>query len=212
MSRLTRGARLGMTAAAGLLVLAAASLEARVTKITITKTTSPMFSGQSFGTVGPYEEIKGIAVGEIDPADRRNAVITDILLAPRNANGKVEYKTTFTIVKPVDMSKGQPVMLYNVPNRGNHSLPGAFLFGNDPGDGFIYKLGHTMVWSGWQGDQPIATVNTATQEGIDVPVAPVTGVTWQRFANGCRDCVAIPAPTGTPPRGSASTIAFGLSA
>ena len=199
MSRLTRGARLGMTAAAGLLVLAAASLEARVTKITITKTTSPMFSGQSFGTVGPYEEIKGIAVGEIDPADRRNAVITDILLAPRNANGKVEYKTTFTIVKPVDMSKGQPVMLYNVPNRGNHSLPGAFLFGNDPGDGFIYKLGHTMVWSGWQGDQPIATVNTATQEGIDVPVAPVTGVTWQRFANGCRDCVAIPAPTGTPP-------------
>src|SRR6185369_16579988 len=76
--------------------------------------------------------------------------------------------------------------LYNVPNRGNHSLPNAFLFGNDPGDGFIYKLGHTMVWSGWQGDQPISTVS------------PVTSQTWARFANGCRDCVAIPAPSGTP--------------
>jgi len=192
-------------AVTGALCIIAGGAQARVTKITITKTTSPMFNGQQFGTVGAYEEIKGIAVGEIDPADRRSAVITDIGLAPRNANGKVEYKTTFTIVKPVDMSKGQPVMLYNVPNRGNHSLPNAFLFGGDPGDGFIYKLGHTMVWSGWQGDQPISSVNTATQEGIDVPVAkmpggaPVTSQTWQRFANGCRDCVAIPAPSGTPP-------------
>ena len=180
-------------AVTGALCIIAGGAQARVTKITITKTTSPMFNGQQFGTVGAYEEIKGIAVGEIDPADRRSAVITDIGLAPRNANGKVEYKTTFTIVKPVDMSKGQPVMLYNVPNRGNHSLPNAFLFGGDPGDGFIYKLGHTMVWSGWQGDQPISSVNTATQEGIDVPVAkmpggaPVTSQTWQRFANGCRD-------------------------
>lgn len=198
------------------LMFAVGNLDARVTKITITKTTSPMFNGQSFGSVGQYEEIKGIAVGEIDPADRRNSVITDIPLAPRNANGKVEYRTTFTIVKPVDMSKGQPVMLYNVPNRGNHSLPNAFLFGNDPGDGFIYKLGHTMVWSGWQGDQPISTVDTATQEGIDVPIAklpdgsPLTSITWQRFANGCRDCVAIPQPSGTPPAKATTLSISGL--
>jgi hypothetical protein len=31
-------------------------------------------------------------------------------------------------------------MLYNVPNRGNHSPPGAFLFGTDPGDSS--KLGY----------------------------------------------------------------------
>ena len=179
----------------------AVTADARVTKITNLVTT-PLFNGQTFGTVGTYEQIRGIATGEIDPADRRNAVITDINLAPRNANGKVEYRTTFTIIKPTDMSKGSAVMLYNVPNRGNHSLPGAFLFGNDPGDGFIYKLGQTMVWSGWQGDISIAAA-TGPQEGIDVPVAKnadgssVTSLTWQRFANGCRDCVAIPANTNT---------------
>src|SRR2546427_4931645 len=32
------------------------------------------------------------------------AIITDIALAQRNANGKVEYIATFFIVKPVDMS------------------------------------------------------------------------------------------------------------
>jgi hypothetical protein len=205
MSSLTRAQLFGLGVVAACASIAASDVDARVTKITITKVTSPLFNGQSFGTVGTYEEIKGIAQGEIDPNDRHNTMITDLPLAPKNANGKVEYRTTFTIVKPVDMSKGQPVMLYNVPNRGNHSLPNAFLFGNDPGDGFIYKLGHTMVWSGWQGDQPISTVNTATQEGIDVPVAklpngqPLTSLTYQRFANGCRDCVAIPQPSGTPP-------------
>ena len=88
-------------------------------------------------------------------------------------------------------------MLYNVPIAA--SLASGISFRQRSRRGFIYKLGHTMVWSGWQGDQPIASVNTATQEGIDVPIASVTSVTWQRFANGCRDCVAIPAPTGTPP-------------
>ena len=54
---------------------------ADVRTITITAR-GPALNGQSFGTVGPYEEITGIATGEIDPADPRNAVITDIDLAP----------------------------------------------------------------------------------------------------------------------------------
>ncbi len=179
-------------------------LQARVTQITITQKTSPLFGGQSFGPAGPYEQIRGTANGEINPNDRRNAAITDIQLAPRNARGNVEYKTTFTIVKPIDMTKAPSVMLYNVPNRGNHSLPAAFHFGGDPGDGFIYNLGHTMLWSGWQGDQPIASVSS-TQEGIDVPTAknadgsPVTSPVYVRYANGCRDCISIPTAAGTPP-------------
>jgi hypothetical protein len=183
------------------ITIAGASVDARVTSITISSTT-PLFNGQSFGSFGTYEQIKGVATGEIDPADRRNAGITDIDLAPRNANGKVEYRSGFTIVKPTDMSKAPGVMLYNVPNRGNHSLPNAFHFGGDPGDGFIYRLGHVMLWNGWQGDIPIAAAS-ATQEGLDVPVAKnadgssVTSPTWQRFGNGCRDCVAIPANATT---------------
>ena len=54
-------------------LLAAGSLQARITKITIDSTTS-LFSGRTFGNVGAYEQIKGTASGEIDPADRRNAL------------------------------------------------------------------------------------------------------------------------------------------
>ena len=57
------------------------------------------------------------AFGELDPNDRRNAVIQDIQLAPRNARGMVEYTATFQIVKPVDMSKASHLMWHDVPNR-----------------------------------------------------------------------------------------------
>ena len=55
---------------------------------------------------GPtHERITGKAYGELDPADPKNAVITDIELAPRNARGKVEYVTTFTLVRPTEMMR-----------------------------------------------------------------------------------------------------------
>jgi len=34
-------------------------------------------------------------------------LIQDINLAPRNANGKVTYTATFTLIKPIDLSKGK---------------------------------------------------------------------------------------------------------
>jgi hypothetical protein len=52
---------------------------------------SPAFGGVSFGSVGQYEKLRGIAYGEIDPADPRNAIITDLHLAPVNDRGMVEY-------------------------------------------------------------------------------------------------------------------------
>ena len=45
---------------------------------------SPTFEGRSFGSVGQYEKLRGTAYGELDPTDPRNAVITDIALAPVN--------------------------------------------------------------------------------------------------------------------------------
>ena len=119
--------------AATLLFLAPFFLNARVTKIDITSRSAAAYPG--------FERIKGIATGELDPKDRRNALITDIALAPKNAAGRVEYRTNFTIVKPVDMSKASGVMLFNVVNRGRHGGPGEFHIGGDPGDGFLYKLG-----------------------------------------------------------------------
>jgi len=71
--------------------------DARITSIVITTKTSPAFGGQSFGSVGPYEQLDGIASGEIDPKDPLNAVIQDIDLAPRNSRGKVEYSMDISI-------------------------------------------------------------------------------------------------------------------
>jgi len=71
------------------------SVDARVTRIVVDSTTP--VAGGPFGTVGAYELVRGSAFGELDPNDRRNAVITDITLAPKNANGKVEYRSQFTI-------------------------------------------------------------------------------------------------------------------
>ena len=60
----------------------------------------------------------GRAFGELDPNDPHNAIINDIKLAPKNANGKVEYMATFFLVKPIDMSKSSHLMWQDVPNRG----------------------------------------------------------------------------------------------
>ena len=60
--------------------------QARITKTKITRVESPTFEGRSFGNVGQYEKLVGRVVGELDPADPHNLVITDIKFAPRNAS------------------------------------------------------------------------------------------------------------------------------
>lgn len=128
--------------------------DARITGLTITAVTSPAFGGQSFGTVGQYEQLDGIAFGEVDPEDPLNAVIQDIGLAPRNTRRMVEYSMNFSILKPIDMSRGNRTLLYDVVNRGNKVVTGLNIGGSAtaPGDGFLESQGYTIVWSGWEGD------------------------------------------------------------
>src|SRR3989442_13343375 len=78
---------------------------AHIKKIVIDKKDSPAFEGASFGPPCQYETLVGRAFGELDPNDPQNTIITDIKLAPRNANGRVEYVASFFLVKPIDMSK-----------------------------------------------------------------------------------------------------------
>jgi Alpha/beta hydrolase domain len=153
--------------------------EARVTSITILSTT-PAFGGRVFGTVGAYEQVRGVASGELDPTTRFNNVITDIQHAPLT-NGKVTYKATFTILKPVDMSKASGVLVYGVPNRGGRALGFGNIGGSatNAGDGFDQNPGHTYLASGWQADLPFNNGSTAT-ETVQVPVA--TGVSSPTFA------------------------------
>ena len=108
--------------------------EARTTKIDITSRTIA-FGGHVFAGVGQYEKITGIASGEIDPNDPQNAVITDIRLAPVNANGHVEYQHNFYILKPLDLGKGAHKVMYEPPNRGGKTFQtlNRSSGGNDPG-------------------------------------------------------------------------------
>jgi hypothetical protein len=169
--------------------------EARITSITINCAislapslcpgTQPAFAGRTFGpngSVGAYEQVRGVATGEIDPTTRFNNVITDIQHAPLT-NGKVTYKATFTILKPADMSRASGVLVYGVPNRGGRALGFGNIGGSatNAGDGFDQNPGHTYLASGWQGD--IAFNNgTTAQETVQVPVAAgVTGPTFARF-------------------------------
>ena len=127
--------------------------QAKITQIQITSR-SPVFNGASFGDVGPYEQIDGTAIGEIDPNDPLNAIIQDIALAPRNARGMVEYSTDISILKPVDTRKGNRTLLYETVNRGRKNLP-FFNIGGDlekAGDGFLQREGYAIAWSGWEGD------------------------------------------------------------
>ena len=81
-------------------------------------------------------------------------MITDIELAPRNSRGNVEYSMDFAITKPIDMSRGNKTLLYDVPNRGNIRSPELNVGGNatNLGDGFFEREGYTLVDSGWEGD------------------------------------------------------------
>ncbi len=117
--------------------------------------------GTSFGDAGPYERLTGSAFFELDPDDPANANVVDLPLAPRNANGAVEFRADVDVLKPVDLSRGNGRLLYDVNNRGNKTALRAFNDSppdNDPltsasaGNGFLMRQGYTVVWSAWQGD------------------------------------------------------------
>jgi hypothetical protein len=154
--------------------------DARITRLEILSTQSPTFGGSSFGSVGPYEKIFARAYGEVDPADRRNALITDINLAPKNASGKVEYSVDVHIFKPVDMSKGNGRILYDVVNRGNDLLIGPMngAGGNNPttaadaGTGLMMRLGYTHVVSGWEDEGLVAPGNNRSLAKLPIARNP----------------------------------------
>ncbi|MET0852438.1 MAG: hypothetical protein ABW020_14975, partial [Candidatus Rokuibacteriota bacterium] len=61
----------------------------------------PLAGGRSFGDAGPYEELKGRLHFAIDPAHPVNRRITDVELAPRNREGRVEFAADVSVLLPV---------------------------------------------------------------------------------------------------------------
>ncbi len=189
---------------AALAVLFALHAEARVTRVVVdqARSESPTFGGRSFGADLQYERISGIAYGEIDPNDPRNAIIQDIRLAPKNKRGMVEYASTFTLIKPIDKSKSTKVLVYEVVNRGASIVPRDF------------SSGDVFLVSGWQGDIPFGgkSISGAAGETVRVPIAqnsdgtPITGPILARIFNVASGVNTMPiraaagyATSGPPP-------------
>src|SRR5262249_32068822 len=61
----------------------------------------PLAGGVAFGEIGPYEELKGRLYFSIDPLHSANRRITDVELAPRAADGRVEWSSDVSLLVPV---------------------------------------------------------------------------------------------------------------
>jgi len=147
---------------------------------------SAVLDGKAFGKVGAYERVVGRAYFEVDPKEKANRIIHDLDLAPTNQAGRVEFSADLFMLKPVEMKKSSGMALYEVSNRGNK---GWLRFNRaagsrDPrtaaefGDGFLFELGHTLVWLGWQFD-----LLSDDAVRLEAPIAKgVTGWTRSHFS------------------------------
>jgi hypothetical protein len=166
---------------AALVICAAATARAEVTRVRVTSRADIAFAG--------YEKIVGRVFFAVDPADPRNAIVVDLDKAPRMADGRVEFSSDFTIVRP--KSGGNGVAIVDIVNRGRATVIPNFnrAGGRDPdvGDGFLMKRGFTVVTVGWEFDLPSADLIR-----IDVPVAtdagrPITGMVRASFTPDRKD-------------------------
>ena len=156
----------------------------------------PFLDGAAFGAVGGYAWIEGTAAGEVDPAHPANAGIAGIDLAPRNARGRVSFRTDFVVLLPEDPARGSGGLLYEVNNRGRKMIFAnlcAGAAGNVPtvradvGNAFPLLRGFSLAWSGWDAGAPRVQGGL----GMDAPVAmdggaPITRRVREEFVSATR--------------------------
>ena len=166
-----------------------------ITAIEITSR-APFVAGATFGTTGAYERLDGVAIGELDPGDPANRGIVNIDKAPRNAHGRVEYRSDICILRPADPERGNGRILYEVNNRGRIMLLANLCAGRpgnqpasaaDLGNALPLRLGFTLVWSGWDPGAPRANGGL----GLDAPEAtdngtPIVRRIREEFISGTR--------------------------
>ena len=129
-------------AATVIALLLAADALAQITRIDLQVVESPALDGQRFGPVGQYERLRGIAHGEVDPDDPRHREIVNLEHAPRNGSGRVEYRTTVEIYRPIDMTRWNRAIYHTVANRGGAGAAAPALL----------ERGFALARVGWQGD------------------------------------------------------------
>jgi hypothetical protein len=163
--------------AAVLAMLLAIPAEAHVVRLRVDRR-EPILNGKIFGLAGAYEKLVGKVEFALDPAAPANARIIDLSLAPRNSRGEVEFAADFYLIKPIDPSRGNGRLLYEVGNRGGKSLLQTYQKARgsaDPktaeeiGDGALMNQGYSLMWMGWQWDVPEGRMR------MDMPIATERG-------------------------------------
>lgn len=107
--------------------------------------------------VDNYERITGKVYFAVDPKLAANRIIADIDLAPRNAQGLVEFSADLEVLRP--KGKGNGTALVEISNRGGKGLVNMFDMpstraATDFGDPLLFDQGFTLVWIGWEFDVP----------------------------------------------------------
>lgn len=153
--------------------LLAGSAGAQITEFDLQVVESPALDGRHFGEVGQYEWLRGVVAGEVDPADPRHQGIVNLDRAPRNAAGRVEYRATVEIYRPLDMRRWNRALYHTVSNRGRAGAA-------EPA---LLERGFAFVRVGWQGD----LAPTASNIVAYLPVAanpdgsPIVGASLEEF-------------------------------
>jgi Alpha/beta hydrolase domain len=173
---------------ATVLLLACTSFGA-VTSIDVTERTDD----------GGYERIVAKIHCAVTPQLPPNRYITDIDLAPRNAEGKIEFSADLYILRPRDASKRNGTLLIEIPNRGGKGLLGMF----NLGDNFLLDQGFTLAWVGWELDLP----PTPGLLRAEAPIAtnkdkPITGLVRSEWEGG-------DGAGSSPPTDRVTTISLG---
>jgi hypothetical protein len=155
------------------------------------KTCSPFAQGTAFGDVGPYQQLDGTVHFAVDPDHPRNTGITDLKLAPRDAQGLVRCSADFRMLQPDAPQHGNQRLLLDIVNRGNPTVLTNFnsAVGRlEPGNGFLMRQGYAVLWVGWQDDVPETPglIRINVPEATDAGGQPIAGkiaVTFQPDAH-----------------------------
>jgi hypothetical protein len=155
------------------------------------KTRKPFAQGMAFGGVGAYEQLDGTVHFAVDPEHPRNAGITDLTLAPRDAQGLVRCSADFRVLQPSVLQHGNRRLLLDIVNRGNPTVLTNFnsaVGRMEPGNGFLMRQGYTVLWCGWQDDVPETPglIRINVPEAVDAGGQPISGkiaVTFQPDAH-----------------------------
>ena len=79
-------------------------------------------NGHEFSSVGAYERLVGRARFAIDPSAPAQHGVTDLDRAPTDVAGLVHFTGDFSILQPIDPTRGNRRLFFDYGNRGNKRM------------------------------------------------------------------------------------------